>query len=153
MKKEYQNHQSSKGFPGILFGVLVITVLLLSACQSSAQPYMRGNPGVAATQAPTATAANPSQNQSKSQTITLINTSFDPKQLSVAVGTTVVWTNKDSMAHTVTADDKSFDSGNLNTGDTFKFTFTKAGTYPYHCQYHGGPNGVGMSGVITVTGQ
>ncbi len=88
-----------------------------------------------------------------SKTIEIANTAFNPQQVTIPVGTTVIWTNKDSMAHTVTADDKSFDSGNLNPGDSYQFTFKTAGTYPYYCKYHGGPKGVGMSGVITVTGK
>jgi plastocyanin len=98
------------------------------------------------------TGGSSTQAQPASQSVNMVNTSFNPKQITVKAGTTVVWTNKDTMAHTVTADNNSFDSGNLNPGDTFKFTFTKAGTFPYHCKYHGGPNGQGMSGTIIVTG-
>ncbi len=146
MKRGNGNYRSRKSISEILLGVLAAGVLVLAACQPAALPNTGGNAPATATPAP----AGGSSSQAVSQTVTLINTAFNPKQLSVAVGTTVVWTNKDSMAHTVTADDNSFDSGNLNPGDTFKFTFTKAGTFPYHCKYHGGPNGVGMSGVITV---
>lgn len=129
--------------------ISVITMLLLAACQPAGLGSTKESPTTPATNVP----AGSSPTQVNSQIVNLANTAFDPKQISVPVGTTVSWVNKDSMAHTVTADDKSFDSGNLNPGDTFKFTFTKAGTFPYHCQYHGGPNGVGMSGVITVTTQ
>jgi plastocyanin len=132
--------------------VLVFSIaisLMLAACQPAGLGNTKESPTTPATTVP----AGGSQSQANNQIVNLINTAFDPKQISVPVGTTVSWVNKDSMAHTVTADDKSFDSGNLNPGDTFKFTLTKAGTFPYHCQYHGGPNGVGMSGVITVTTQ
>jgi amicyanin len=66
---------------------------------------------------------------------------FSPATITVKVGTTVIWTNKTGAPHTVTSDDgKTFDSG-INTpiaanGGTFSFTFTKAGTYTYHCQIH-----------------
>ena len=83
--------------------------------------------------------------------VKLVNTTFTPAQLTVKVGTTVVWTSEDNAPHTVTADDGSFDSGNMKKGDSFKFTFTKAGTYPYYCAYHGAAGGGGMSGTITVT--
>jgi plastocyanin len=83
--------------------------------------------------------------------IKLVNFKFTPAQLTVKVGTTVVWTSEDNVPHTVTADDGSFDSGNLQKGDSFKFTFTKAGKYPYYCSYHGAAGGGGMSGTITVT--
>lgn len=61
---------------------------------------------------------------------------FNPADLTVAVGTKVTWTNDDTVAHTVTAEDNSFDSGNLDPGKSFSFTFSKAGTYQYHCKYH-----------------
>jgi predicted lipoprotein with Yx(FWY)xxD motif/plastocyanin len=82
--------------------------------------------------------------------VTIKDFKFGSGPLTVAPGTTVIWTNTDAAPHTVTADDKSFDSGNLNTGATFKYTFTKAGTYPYYCLYHGGPGGSGMSSTIIV---
>jgi len=61
---------------------------------------------------------------------------FDPTSLTVAVNTTVKWTNKDSYAHTVTSDVTKFDSGNLPAGGTFSYQFTSKGTYAYHCNYH-----------------
>jgi plastocyanin len=48
----------------------------------------------------------------------------------------VKWTNQDSAAHTVTADDGSFDSGQMAQGATFSFTFSKAGTFSYKCGNH-----------------
>ena len=56
------------------------------------------------------------------------------------------WTNKDSMAHTVTASNGAFDSGNLDQGAKFSFTFTQEGTYDYVCTYH-----ANMKGQIVVT--
>jgi plastocyanin len=97
--------------------------------------------------------AAPSQGATASQPaeIKLVNFKFTPAQLTVKVGTTVVWTSEDNVPHTVTADDGSFDSGNLKKGDSFKFTFTKAGKFPYYCAFHGAAGGGGMSGTITVT--
>lgn len=61
---------------------------------------------------------------------------FSPAVLKVPVGATVVWKNQDSAAHTATANDKTFDSGNLDNGKSFSFTFTKSGTFNYVCSYH-----------------
>jgi plastocyanin len=63
---------------------------------------------------------------------------FNPPTITVVIGinNTVVWTNDDSVPHTVTADSGSFSSGNLNPGDSYSFTFTAPGTYAYHCSYH-----------------
>jgi len=77
---------------------------------------------------------------------------FGAGETTVPVGTTVTWTNADSAPHTVTADDGSFVSGNMNTGDTFTFTFDEPGTYAYYCEYHGGAGGEGMAATITVEG-
>lgn len=62
---------------------------------------------------------------------------FKPKTLNIAVGTTVKWINKTSVQHTATSNDgKTFNSGFINPGASFKFTFTTAGSFPYHCNVH-----------------
>jgi plastocyanin len=76
---------------------------------------------------------------------------FEPRNLTVRAGTTVQWTNMGQRPHTVTADNGAFNSGNLNSGQGFSFTFSTAGTYPYYCEYHGSRGGQGMAGTITVT--
>jgi plastocyanin len=69
----------------------------------------------------------------------------------IAVGDTVTWTWVGSAPHTVTADDDSFNSGNVNqTSGTFVQTFNSVGTFAYYCQNHGAPGGVAMSGTIIV---
>jgi plastocyanin len=69
-------------------------------------------------------------------TVSIVNLSFSPKSLTVAVNTTVTWTNNDGITHTVTSDSGVFDSGNLGAAATFSYTFTVPGTYPYHCNIH-----------------
>lgn len=64
------------------------------------------------------------------------NFSFGPTALTVAVGTTVTWTNHDDIPHTVVSDDKVFKSKVLDTDQSFSFTFDKPGTYPYFCSLH-----------------
>ncbi len=61
---------------------------------------------------------------------------YTPKTIEIAVGDVVVWTNDDGFAHTVTADDGTFDSGDIEGGQTFAFTFNEAGTFAYHCDIH-----------------
>src|SRR5215213_1955847 len=85
----------------------------------------------------------------------LTDTAFSPNPIQVSVGNTVTWTNNDSQPHTVTSgsngqpDNKFNSSPNfsplLNPGQTFSFTFTQAGTYPYFCMLH--PNMVGTVSV------
>lgn len=66
------------------------------------------------------------------------NFSFGPASLNVSLGTTVTWTNRDDIPHTVvsTDDPKVFKSKVLDTDERFSFTFTKAGTYSYFCSVH-----------------
>lgn len=61
---------------------------------------------------------------------------FGPATITVKAGTTVTWTNNDNMVHTVTADDGSFTSGDMNYGSTYSHTFSTVGTVAYHCTYH-----------------
>jgi plastocyanin len=72
---------------------------------------------------------------------------YTPANITVVIGVnnTVKWTNNDNMAHTVTASDGSFDSGNLSPGVTYVHTFTTPGIYHYTCTYHGW-----MQGTVTV---
>jgi plastocyanin len=72
---------------------------------------------------------------------------YGANPLSISAGITVQWNNSDTMAHTVTADDGSFDSGPLNPGQSFSHTFNAPGTFPYHCTIHGKTS---MSGVVQV---
>jgi plastocyanin len=77
--------------------------------------------------------------------VTIKDYAFTPPTLTVPAGTIVTWTNDDAVPHTATAQDGSFDSGNLNPGQSYSFTFPTPGTYPYVCQYH-----AGMQGTIVV---
>jgi plastocyanin len=68
--------------------------------------------------------------------VTISDFTFKPDNLTIAVGDTVQFVNKDSVGHTATAKDGSFDSKNLDTGKSWSYTFTTAGTYPYICSVH-----------------
>ena len=72
---------------------------------------------------------------------------FDPPDVAVEPGSTITWTNKGAVPHTVTADDGSFDSGRLNPGDSYTVAFGGQGTVTYHCEIH--PE---MRGSVTVGG-
>jgi len=69
------------------------------------------------------------------------NTAFNPSTITVDAGTTITWTNKDNMTHTVTSGTPGnpngiFNSGNMGNNATFSFTFNTAGTYSYYCIPH-----------------
>jgi plastocyanin len=72
---------------------------------------------------------------------------FDPAELTVKTGTTVTWKSVGQSTHDLAARDGSFVDGGMSFGQTFSFTFTKAGRYPYVCMQH---EGDGMVGVLTV---
>jgi plastocyanin len=61
---------------------------------------------------------------------------FKPAEIYIAVGSSVTWDNKDSVIHTVTARDKTFDSGSLSGGEKFSYTFEERGTFEYYCIPH-----------------
>ena len=115
---------------------LVITLfsafLTINSCSKSTgytSPTTTNNPGV--TQG--------------ANDIWISNMSFGPSSKTVAVGTTIIWTNQDAVGHTVTSTTGLFASGTLGQGGTFSFTFSTAGIYNYKCTIH--PS---MTGTITV---
>ncbi len=79
--------------------------------------------------------------------VNIDNFTFTPATLTVGVGTTVTWTNRDDIPHTVMATDRSFKSKVMDTDGVFAFTFTKPGTYGYFCSLH--PH---MVGTVVVKG-
>lgn len=77
--------------------------------------------------------------------VQISNFNFSPATLTVKVGDTVTWTNQDSMGHSATADDQSFDTGVFDQGKSGTVTFSKTGTFTYHCSIH-----TSMHGTIIV---
>lgn len=67
-------------------------------------------------------------------TITIQNFAFNPGTLTVKQGTKVTWTNQDSATHKIKSD--TFNSGDLNQGDKFEFTFKNKGSFDYSCSIH-----------------
>ena len=79
--------------------------------------------------------------------VTIKDFAFSPAKITVKVGTKVTWTNQDSTPHTVTADSGSGpDSGTMNQGQTYSFTYDTVGSFPYHCNFHSN-----MTGTVEVT--
>ena len=158
-----------------VFATLALMLLSLSVASSIAisAPYYASAQGVAgqgggnatnatmtsAGNATNATATNASSGGTGVSIVSgassLTDTAYSPNPIQVSVGTTVTWTNNDSQPHTVTSgsngqpDNKFNSSPNftplLNPGQTFSFTFTQAGEYPYYCMLH--PNMVGTVSV------
>jgi plastocyanin len=68
--------------------------------------------------------------------VNIDNFVFGPQTITVPVGATVTWTNKDDIPHTSVSTDGVFKSKVLDTDEKFSYTFTKAGMYPYYCTIH-----------------
>lgn len=92
--------------------------------------------------------------------VTVVDTAFKPAQVSVAVGSKLVWKQSGKQPHSVTATQDEFDSSPdcspleiascLHEGSSFSHTFDKPGTYRYYCRVHGLPDGTGMVGAVRV---
>jgi plastocyanin len=100
---------------GVLATPLMIAILLLAGSQS-----------VAANDAPASLSAE----------VKIDNFSFGPQTLTVPAGTTVTWTNRDDIPHTVVSTDGIFKSKVRDTDEKFSFTFANPGTYTYFCSIH-----------------
>jgi FtsP/CotA-like multicopper oxidase with cupredoxin domain/plastocyanin len=83
-----------------------------------------------------------------------VGAAFSPKDIMVNTGDTVTWKWDDSQQHTVTSDTAAWPDAGVQGGGppfaAFQRTFGSPGVFKYHCQIHGGPNGLGMSGSVTV---
>ncbi|HVM30863.1 MAG TPA: plastocyanin/azurin family copper-binding protein [Candidatus Limnocylindrales bacterium] len=100
-----------------------------TALPTTVVPTPRGTP---ATAAPAA---------AREESVAVVQFSYQPSDLTVQLGTTVVWTNEDASRHTVTSGpsdepDGRFDSGPLEQGESFEHTFTEVGVYEYYCDLH-----------------
>lgn len=91
---------------------------------------------------------NSNQSPVATDKVDIQNFAFSPASVTVKKGTTVTWTNKDSVTHTVTETDSQAgpSSGDVNPGSSYSFTFNTPGTYHYHCSIH-----TEMVGTVTVT--
>ncbi len=126
------------------------SLLLLAGIIRFAQGRPTGSivtqpPVVNATTAQTM-AAGVSADQAVGHAVDIADFTYSPDPLSVAVGAKVIFTNRDSFAHTATSKDgKGFDTGRIETGQTFSTTFDTAGTFTYKCSIHNS-----MTGTIEV---
>jgi len=123
----------------LLVMALLIIALPLAGCAGTGKT-------VSTTGAETTAAATTSGGAGAKNEISIEGNSFKPDSLTIKVGDTVTWINKDSYNHTVKAKNGEFDSGNMANGAKFSFTFDKEGTYDYICSIH-----TFMTGKIVVT--
>ena len=128
-----------------VFGLIVLLTAWIAigvSCGTSSQTTTPA-PGTGAQTKPPPGGTNGPDYKPASATIE--NFAFSPATITVAIGTTITWTNQDSAAHTVTSDSGVFDSGSISQGKTFSYTFNEKGSFNYHCTFH--PN---MKGTVIV---
>ena len=138
-----------------VIGGMLLSAMLLTT-PSSASVTGAGGPG-----GPSSITAELPRTTAVDVRIYLQNVRFTPQEITVALGNTVTWTHRDSgLSHHVAAHDGSFDSHPtcgrpfgvcMKGGDTFSYTFLRAGTYEYHCRLHASSH-AGMAGKVTVVG-
>src|ERR1700737_2150152 len=117
--------------------VLVAATAVLSACSPPFAAACSPKGGASATAATSVKVVSDSQTQG----------AYQPNPVTVQAGQSVTWTWEDQgNQHSVSADDGSFESCLQGSGSSFTTTFTKTGTYPYHCSIHSQ-----MKGSVTVT--
>ncbi|MDD1652986.1 MAG: cupredoxin family copper-binding protein [Methanomicrobiales archaeon] len=146
---------------GILVASLVLLLLLSAGCTGTGT----GQPGTVTPTTPPApettlpdggtTPEEPVTTPTEVESVVEVlirDFSFAPATLTVSAGTTVIWTNEDSVPHQVASDPHPAHTGlpgllsePIPPGESYRFTFTQAGTYGYHCELH--PS---MTGTITV---
>lgn len=128
------------------FGILIVIVLLIAGyflfnryrsayrAPTAPSPVTTQSTTIPESPTPTSTASPTLQNQNSK--VDIKDMSFSPDSMTVKVGTKVTWTNNDTVPHTVTSNINEFDSKTLQPGESFSFTFKKAGTFPYRCSIH-----------------
>jgi len=117
----------------IVSGVLII-MGLLGAVSCSASSGSSTTPGTGLqTSPPPGGTTGP---DFKPAAVEIKDLAFSPATLTVAIGTTVTWTNQDSVNHTVTSRTGIFDSGIMSRGDTYSLTFNDVGDFEYYCTLH-----------------
>ena len=119
----------------------------VAGCGGGSSKSSSSNPAPV-TQAPAGTKSTAATSSGGSVSINMQNIAFSPGSAKAKVGQKVVWTNKDTVEHNVTAQSGgSFHSNNFGQGGTYEFTPTKPGTIKYTCTLH-----PGMDGTLTVSG-
>jgi len=108
--------------------LMLVSALLLSSCSLGIKKMLGLSPAAQPTKVKTVKAT-----KIPADSVNISSVNFAPHTLDVTTGTTVTWTNNDTAPHSVTSDTAGlFDSGPIQPGAKFTFTFSQAGSFPYH---------------------
>jgi plastocyanin len=112
-----------------------MAIALVAACGALAGAAGCGG-GDETTGSTAAATSTTTAGASSTDKIDIADFKYDPETVVVEAGTKVTWTNSDSAPHTATADDSSFDTGDLDKGDSGTVTLDEPGTFSYYCRFH-----------------
>ena len=112
---------------------MALSVLFFSCSKDDSSLAESDNGSIHATGTTQVTGSTPINYSTR---VSIQNSAFTPAEVTVMVSGSILWVNNDNVVHTVTADDGSFDSGDLQPGTSIGFTFNTVGPHPYHCKYH-----------------
>lgn len=122
------------GWIVIIIVLIVIAAVAVTLTRNSSSPSQAYQPAPKTNN--NAQASNINQPTAAGK-VDISDMMFTPSQINISKGDTVTWTNSDSVAHTVTADNGNGpNSSPIAPGDKYSYTFTQAGSYQYHCSIH-----------------
>jgi plastocyanin len=121
--------------------ILLILALGIASCggggdSTSTEAGATSAEPEAETKAETGSTPAPSGNARRSEKVEIIDFAYSPDPVTIEEGGKVIWINQDSAPHTATADDGSFDTGELEEGKLKSETFKEPGEFTYHCEIH-----------------
>ncbi|MBC7707784.1 cupredoxin domain-containing protein [Polaromonas sp.] len=130
-----------KKTPAIIIGAVVVVIALVAVVAASSSSNKNDpstmSEGMSSSSMSDSTSSTSSADAVATDKVMISNYMFTPGDIKVKVGTTVTWTNGDSVKHNVASDDDKMPEGKLiGKDETYTYTFTKAGTYKYHCTPH-----------------
>ena len=136
----------------LFLAIATVIFLLIAGCSQSAPPAQQGAQPPAGTPPSSNASAPQPPAQASPSTVTIENFAFSPSTITVKVGATVTWLNKDSAPHQIASnphpahtDLPGLFSGILSNGQSYSFTFNQTGAFGYHCHVH--PS---MTGTVVV---
>ncbi len=112
------------------------TLLAAAALSVGVAACGGGGDAQSATAASTTAATPAASTAEKTDKVAIADYKFKPEVIQVTAGTKVTFTNSDDTTHTATADDGSFDTGDVDQGDSASVTLSKPGEFTYYCRYH-----------------
>ena len=128
--------------------VLVLSVLLIGPTIKDNKTTTTPTSSSSSSSTPSTSNSNTSSQAVPTNSVNMADMKFAPAVITIPLGATVHWNNNDSVTHTITADDGSFNSGNIASKSNYTHSFSTAGTFKYQCSIH-----EGMTGTVIVREQ